>query len=73
MSGVKSIYSAKLNSLLYKELDRDEMNAIGRLYMQLSYLWLNNFLFKKSQWSTVHFLTKIERFPYKPVDNEWNR
>ena len=32
---------------LYKQLDRDEMNTIGRLYMQWSYS-LNNFFRKKS-------------------------
>ena len=30
VSRVKSIYSPKLKGLLYKRLDRDEMNAIGR-------------------------------------------
>ena len=54
---MKTIYShfihQKLNGLLHKQLDRDEMNAIGRLYMQLSYSWFNSFV-RKNQESTMN-------------------
>ena len=46
---MKSIYSPKLDDLLYKQLDRDEMNTVyATRDMQLSHLWLNNFFGKKS-------------------------
>ena len=40
--------SPKLKSLLIKRLDKDEMNGIERLHLQLSYLWLSSFVRKKS-------------------------
>ena len=41
---VQSICSPKLKGLLYKRIDKDKMNGIGRLYIQLRYPWLNSFV-----------------------------
>ena len=57
---MQSIYSPKLKGLLYKRVDKDKMNGIGRLYIQLRYPWLNSFL-SKNMWNTVHEFTKLER------------
>ena len=56
---VHSVYSPKLKRLLDKWVDKDKMNGIGRLYMQLRYLSLNTFVSKNLQ-STIYELTKIE-------------
>ena len=61
---VRSIYSPNLKGLLYKRVDKDKTNGIGRLYMQLRYLWLNSFV-SKNQYSTIHEFTKIERLADK--------
>ena len=50
--------------LKFKEVDKDKTNGIGRLYMQLRYLWLNSFV-SKNQYSTIHEFTKIERLADK--------
>ena len=55
-----SIYSSKLKSLLNKQLDKDKLNGIYRVYMQLSYSWLNSFV-RKNQQSEIHLFTEIER------------
>ena len=39
--------SPKLKGSLIKRLDKDEMNGIERLHMQLTYSWLNSFVSKK--------------------------
>ena len=36
VSGVQSIYLPKLKGLLYKWVDKDKMNSIGRLYYLLT-------------------------------------
>ena len=36
-STLQSIFSPKLKGLLYKRVNKDELNGIVRLYMQLSY------------------------------------
>ena len=43
-----SIYSSKLKGLLNKQLDKDKLNGIYRVYMQLSYSSLNSSVRKKS-------------------------
>ena len=43
-----SIYSSKLKGLLNRQIDKDKLNGIYRVYMQLSYSWLNSFVRKKS-------------------------
>ena len=42
-----SIYSSKLKGLLNKQLDKDKLNGIYRVCLQLSYSWLNDFVRKK--------------------------
>ena len=64
ISGIQSIYSPKLKGFLYEQVDKDKVNGIGRLYMQLRYPWLNSFL-SKNQQSTIHQLTKTERLAMK--------
>ena len=44
--------SPKLKGSLIKRLDKDYMNGIERLHMQLSYSWLNSFV-RKNQESTL--------------------
>ena len=68
---MRSVYSPKLNGLLYKQLDRDEMNAIGRLYVQLSYSWMNNFLEKKiSGVVRSIYSPNLKGLLYKRVDKD---
>ena len=40
----ETIHSPKLKGLLYKRVDKDKMNGIGRLYIQLRYPWLDSFV-----------------------------
>ena len=42
-----SSYSLKLKGLLNKQSDKDKLKGIYRVYMQLSYSWLNSFVSKK--------------------------
>ena len=44
--------SPKLKGSLIKRLDKDEMNGTEKLYMQLSYSWLNSFV-RKNHKSTM--------------------
>ena len=49
------------------------MNAVGRLYMQLSYSWLNSFFRKRNQWSTIVqsiYSPKVKGLLYKRVDKD---
>ena len=50
----------KLIGSKLKQLNKDEMNGIERLYIQLSYSWLNSFVGKirKVQWTRT-----ILKFP----------
>ena len=41
-SRLQSMNSPKLKDSQIKKLDKDEMNGIERLHMQLSYSWLNS-------------------------------
>ena len=51
--------SPKLKGSLIKRLDKDEMNSVKRLHMQLSYLWLNSSVRTKSgKWTRM-----ILKFP----------
>ena len=61
----QSIYLPKLKGLLYKRVDKDKLNVIGGLFMQLRNTWLNSFVSKNLQWSTIHEFTKIDRFTIK--------
>ena len=54
-----SNYSSKLKCLLNKKVDKDKLNGIWRVHMQLSYSWSNSFV-KKNQWSEIRLFTKIE-------------
>ena len=45
--------SPKLKGLLIGRLDKDEMNGIERLHMQISYSWLDSFVGTKNQESTM--------------------
>ena len=41
--------SPKLTDWPLKRVNKDEMNGIERLHIQLSYSWLNSFVGKKSR------------------------
>ena len=56
--------SLKLKGSLVNWLDKDEMNGVRMLDMQLSYSWLNSFV-RNHQQSAIHEFTKIERLPDK--------
>ena len=45
--------SPKLKDSLIKRLNKDPINGIERLHMQLSYSWLNSFVRKKKQGNTM--------------------
>ena len=58
-SGVQSMSSPKLIGSPLKRLNRDEMNGIERLHIQLSYSWLNSFVGKRNhEWTRT-----ILKFP----------
>ena len=46
-----------------KRLNKDEMNGIERLHIQLSYSWLNSFAGKKIR--KVQWTRTILKFPYE--------
>ena len=48
ISRVQTMNSPKLKGSLIKRPDKDEINGMEWLHMQLVYSWLNNFLRKKS-------------------------
>ena len=55
----------KFNRLLYKQVDKDKLNVIGRPFMELRYMWLNSFVSKNLQQSTIHEFTKIDSLAIK--------
>ena len=67
---MKSVHSPKSKSLLYKQLDRDEMNLIGRLYMQLSYSLWNMFLRKYRRSMQSIYTSKLIGLLYKQIEKD---
>ena len=53
--------SPKLKGSLIERLEKDEMNEIERLHIQLSFLWLNSFVRKNVR--NVQWARMILKFP----------
>ena len=71
LQSVENVYEfANLKSLLYERVDKDKLNVIGGLFMQLRYTWFNSFVSKNLQWSTIHESLKLIGLPLKLLNKD---